>query len=142
MGAMDENGQGMSGVVLLMDDEESIRTVSQRALTRYGYRLYLASKGEEALAIYKRQMQTAELIDVVILDITIAGGMGGGETMKLLRELDPQVTAIVSSGYSNDPMMMQPEEHGFVRAIVKPYRMADLHQEIQKILATKRNNLL
>ncbi len=138
MGAMDETRQGMSGVVLLMDDEECIRTVSERSMSRYGYRMYLATNGEEALAIYERQMQTDESIDVVILDITVAGGMGGAETIVLLRKLDPKVTAFVSSGYCNNPMMSDPEKYGFVEAIGKPYRIADLHQALQKAIGKKR----
>ena len=71
-------------------------------------------------------MQTGESFDVVILDLTIPGGMGGQDTIKALREIDPQVSAIVSSGYSTDPVMAQHAQYGFSAVVAKPYRANDL----------------
>jgi len=128
-----------SGRILIMDDEESIRNVMQRSLVRLGYTLFLAANGEEAIAIYQRQMEEGEPIDIVVLDLTVAGGMGGAETIKLLRKMDPQVTAFVSSGYSNDPVMANHEEYGFADVLSKPFRTADLHQALQSALARKHS---
>ena len=74
-------------------------------------------------------------VGVVILDLTIPGGMGGLEALKWIRAIDPQVRAIVSSGYSNDPVIADYQDHGFQGAIVKPYRLADLNEVVASVLA-------
>ena len=115
-----------SGKILLMDDEESLRIVLGRILRNIGYDVELASNGEEALRRYKEAMEQKADFDVVILDLTIRGGMGGKDTLKNLLKLDPGVNAVAFSGYSNDPVMSYYQEHGFKGVLVKPFKYEEL----------------
>jgi PAS domain S-box-containing protein len=122
-----------SGHVLIMDDEEPIRTVMQAMLTRKGFFVDGAEDGAAAIELYRRAMEAGEPYDAVVLDMTIPGGMGGRETMEQLREIDPAVRAIVSSGYSQDPVMASYADYGFAAALPKPYRIQDLVDAIKEI---------
>ena len=116
--------------VLVMDDEDSIRDVVGDILSSYGYVIDFARDGEEALSLYQNNHY-----DVVILDLTIPGGMGGKETMRELLIIDPHVKAIVSSGYSSDPIMSDYRQYGFRDVIEKPYRIEDLEELIRRVIA-------
>jgi CheY-like chemotaxis protein len=99
-----------------------------------GYTSQSARDGHDALALYKEAPQERKPFDAVILDLTVAGGMGGQETIDELRRFDPDVIAIVSSGYANDPIMADCETHGFRAVISKPYDMQRLHTVLRKVL--------
>ncbi len=129
------------GKVLIMDDEEIIRLVSGNMLSHVGYRVSLAKNGEEALDAYKREMSAGEPFDAVILDLTVRGGMGGEETIMRLREIDPGVKAIVSSGYSRDPVMLDFAKYGFSGALPKPYKIRDLFDVLQYVLTEDKEYL-
>ncbi len=101
------------GKILLMDDEEIIRESVGELLSMKGYEVEYAKDGEEAIELYEKSMETSKQFDVVILDLTIRGGMGGKETIKKLLEINSDVKAIVSSGYSNNPVMANYKEYGF-----------------------------
>ncbi len=120
--------------ILLMDDEEGIRRLSKQRLGRLGYEPELAKDGAQAIEIYKKAMDSGQPFDAVILDLTVKGGMGGKDTVKALLKLDPQVKAIVSSGYSDDPVMTYYESYGFARALVKPYAKEDLNDVLNKVI--------
>jgi CheY-like chemotaxis protein len=122
-----------TGRILVMDDEEMIRNLSRQVLSRLGYEPELVKDGAEAIELYRKAMETGETFDAVILDLTIKGGMGGKDTVKALLELDPQVKAIVSSGYSNDPVMTNHRGYGFIGALPKPYTMKDLSDALNKV---------
>jgi len=122
------------GRVLLMDDEKRIRDVASRILKEFGYEVEVAADGAEAIRLYKSAMESPHPFDVVILDLTVAGGMGGKEAIRKLREIDPEVTAIVSSGYSNDAVMTNFEEHGFKAVIAKPFKSGDLNRIVHKVI--------
>ena len=122
------------GRIMVMDDEEMIREVTQSMLEHMGYEVILAADGEEALRIYQQCLNDSNPVDVIIMDLTIPGGMGGKEAMKAMLEIDLQARGIVSSGYSNDPVMANYAEHGFKGFLVKPYVQADLGQVIAKAL--------
>lgn len=118
------------GKVLIMDDEEMVRNVVARMLNRLGYKTDSAKDGQEAIECYKKAKESGELFDAVLMDLTIPGGMGGTETMQVLRKIDPEIKVIVSSGYANDPILANYKEWGFCDVIPKPYRV----QELSKVL--------
>ena len=122
-----------TGRILVMDDEEMLRNLAKERLNRLGYDVELAKDGNEAIELYKKAMNSGKPFEAVILDLTIKKGMGGVDTIKKLMELDPQVRAIVSSGYSNDPVMTDFRKYGFIRALAKPYSKQDLGDALKKI---------
>jgi signal transduction histidine kinase/ActR/RegA family two-component response regulator len=120
------------GRILVMDDEVTIRNTLGGILKKLGYVVTLTTKGEEALEEYKRAKLSNKPYDIVILDLTIAGGMGGKKTMEELLKIDPDVKAVVSSGYSTDPIMAHFDEYGFKAVAVKPYDVDGLIEAIRK----------
>ncbi|HXG64056.1 MAG TPA: ATP-binding protein, partial [Blastocatellia bacterium] len=123
------------GRVLVMDDEETIRNLAGRILAHLGYEAGLAENGEEAIEMYRQAKRSGRPFDVVIMDLTIPGGMGGKEAIRRLLEIDPGVKAIVSSGYSNDPVMADFRRYGFKGVVTKPYRIADLGEALHDLMA-------
>jgi CheY-like chemotaxis protein len=121
------------GRVLLMDDDELVRNVAGQILEHLGYAVELARDGSEAIDLYWKAKEAGFPFDAVIMDMTIPGGMGGKDAIKKLREIDPHVKAIVSSGYSNDPIMSSFKEHGFKGIAPKPYKMEELSTILSKI---------
>ena len=124
-----------SGTILVMDDEPMIREVTQSMLEAGGYDVVQAVDGEQALAVYRQAMNGGQAIKLVIMDLTIPGGMGGRDTITKLLELDPQVCALVSSGYSNDPVIANYQDYGFKGFIIKPYLSSDLLHAVGKVVA-------
>ncbi len=120
--------------ILVMDDEEQIRTMSKLILNRLGYDVVLASHGEEAIQLYRDCLESGQPFDAVILDLTVKGGMGGKQAMKNLLLIDPHVKAIIVSGYTEHATMSSFEEHGFITALNKPLSMNQLKKTIGKIL--------
>jgi len=125
----------MKARVLVMDDEEIIRSVVESMLKHVDCQVELAETGEEAIARYKAAREAGEPIDVIIMDLTIRGGMGGQETVKKILEIDSGAKVIVSSGYSNDPIMANYRNYGFCAAISKPFQLQDLLRALQKALS-------
>jgi PAS domain S-box-containing protein len=123
-----------SGKILIMDDEEAVRETAASVLQRIGYIVAFAEDGSQAIERYREARETGEPFDLVIMDLTVPGGMGGREALTLLREIDPEVRAIVSSGYSNDPVMANYEEYGFAGVVCKPFRIQDLGLAVRRIL--------
>lgn len=128
---------GGHGRILLMDDEPSVREVGAALLRQLGYHVSVASDGREAVADYAHAM-TTEPFDVVILDLTVPGGMGGLECIARLRAIDAAAMAIVSSGYATDPVMANFREYGFDAVIAKPYALSDFSQTVQETLKRRR----
>ncbi len=122
------------GRVLVMDDEAMIREVAGEMLNLIGYDVEFARDGEEALKYYQAALADKKPFDAAIIDLTVPGGMGGKETIKKLLEIDPGVKAIVSSGYSNDPIMADFRQFGFSGVVVKPYRIAELLEAMNRVL--------
>ncbi len=118
------------GLILIMDDEDMIREIATELLSQLGYLTIHASDGKQALALYKKLSEDGKQIDLIIMDLTIPGGMGGKEAIGELLKFDPKATAIVSSGYSNDPVMAQFETYGFKGCLQKPFKL----EEMEKIL--------
>ena len=123
--------------ILVMDDEEVVRDVSYALLTHLGYEAAVAVDGVEAIELYKKAMESEKPFDMVILDLTNKIGMGGAETMVNLLEIDPDVKAIVASGYSNDPIISNFRKHGFRGALPKPFNLDKLKTALQDAIAGK-----
>ena len=123
-----------NGRILVMDDEIGIRTMVGKMLGLIGHEVATAANGEEALKIYEEALKSGNRFDAVILDLTVPGGMGGKDAVVKLAEIDPDVTAIVSSGYSEDPVCHEPEKYGFKAVMSKPYMMQELKSTLQKVM--------
>jgi two-component system cell cycle sensor histidine kinase/response regulator CckA len=122
------------GRVLVMDDEEEILEVAQIILKNLGYKVDTAKNGKKALELYKSALDKDQKYDAIILDLTIRGGMGGKVAVKKILEWDPDANAIVSSGYSNDPILANFTEHGFKDVIKKPFKAKDLCKILKMII--------
>lgn len=128
-----EPSAAAKGKVLVMDDEEFIRDVAGDLLQTLDYDIEFAETGEEAIRLYREAMETGELFHAVILDLVIPNGMGGKECIRELREIDPNVRAIVSSGYSNDPVMANHRDYGFQGVLPKPYQLQKLSETLERV---------
>lgn len=124
-----------NGKILLMDDEETIRKVVGEILTYFGYQVVSAKEGNEAVAIYKSAFEKGHPFDVVIMDLTIPGGMGGQEALTHLLAINPKVKAIVSSGYANDPIIADYQKYGFAGVVIKPYKFDELNEILAEVLS-------
>lgn len=124
--------------VLFMDDEESICHLGSTILRRIGKEVTTVGDGSRAVQEFQQAQQEGHPYDLVILDLTIPGGMGGRETMEKLLQLDPAVKAIVSSGYSNDLVLSDYQAHGFRGMISKPYDIADFTHAVERVLKGER----
>jgi two-component system, cell cycle sensor histidine kinase and response regulator CckA len=122
------------GRILVMDDEELIRDVVSSMLEYLGYDVDLSSDGQEALDKYRDALRSGNRFDAIIMDLTIPGGKGGREVIKDFVDMDPDVKAIVSSGYSNDPVMSNFSEYGFKGVVKKPFKIEDLSTAIEQVL--------
>lgn len=122
------------GRVLIMDDESMVCTVAGDILRELGYETAIARDGEEALSQYVAARSDGGKFDLVIMDLTIPGGMGGREAVRKLLDIDPEAKVIVSSGYSNDPIMSDYQDYGFRGVITKPYRVGDLSAAVDRAL--------
>lgn len=120
--------------ILVMDDEDAILLVLGIMLEHLGYEAVLAGDGEEALGLFQRASAEGDPFSAVILDLTVKGGMGGRDCLRKLQEIDPRVKAIVSSGYSEDPVMFDHGRYGFMGIIVKPYQIEDLSKVLSRVL--------
>jgi two-component system cell cycle sensor histidine kinase/response regulator CckA len=120
--------------VLVMDDEELIRTLVGESLSYLGYQCEFAEDGDKAIALYKGAMESGEPFRVVIMDLTIPEGKGGKEAIGDLIEVDPDVAVIISSGYSGDPVMAEFEKYGFKGVLSKPYKIEQLDKLMYSII--------
>lgn len=120
--------------VLIMDDEAMVRDVLTKMLEKMGIEVTATEDGKEAVYKYKEALDKGNFYDIVILDITIPGGMGGEETLKLIKEIDPDVKAIVSSGYSGKNISAEYMTYGFSGIVSKPYQLRELKNTIIKVL--------
>lgn len=126
-------GQG-KGRILVMDDDEGIRRVASGLLEHLGCQVSLAGDGAEAVKLYQEAKNSGRPFDLVIMDLTVNSGMGGKEAMQKLRSIDPLVKAVVSSGYSTDPVMSDYEKWGFIGVIAKPYGLKRMKEILQTYL--------
>jgi nitrogen-specific signal transduction histidine kinase/CheY-like chemotaxis protein len=121
--------------ILVMDDEQGIREIAGRMLRHLGYTdIDLAADGAEAIKMYKAAMKSGNPYTVAILDLTIAGGMGGKDTVRKLLKIDANVKAIVSSGYADDSAMAEYRGYGFSGMVAKPYTLEELGKALQIVI--------
>ena len=127
-----------AGKILLMDDEETIRTFLSKAINRLGYDVETCTEGKETVEIYNKAMESEEPFDVVILDLTNKIGMGGQETMKRLLEIDQNAKGIIITGYFDDPVVANFKAYGFSGVITKPATRDELSRVISEVISTDR----
>ncbi len=125
------------GKILVMDDQEMVRDIAGEMLKKLGYKVCFAKDGREAIKKFEEARAGGEAFDAVIMDLTVPGGMGGKEAVRELLRIDPNVKAIVSSGYSNDPITANYRGYGFVEVLAKPYKMNDLGSIVEKVLSSR-----
>jgi CheY-like chemotaxis protein len=130
-----------TGRVLIVDDEEAIRTLVDFTLSRLGYQVSQAETALEGVNLYREKLETGERFDAVILDLTLPGGMGGKEALKRLIEIDPTVNAIVSSGYATDATMSRYQDFGFRGVIAKPYEASELGRTVRDVINASHVNI-
>lgn len=119
--------------ILVMDDEEVVRDLVTMALKHAGHRVESCVDGKEATALYAAALGAGFPFDVVIMDLTVPGGMGGAEAARQILAIDPEAKLVVSSGYSEDPVMANYRNYGFCAAIEKPYRANELASRLDDI---------
>lgn len=120
--------------ILLMDDEEQVREATSEVLRELGYDVDMVSEGRQAVEKYAAARKSGHPYDAVILDLTVAGGMGGKEAIARLLETDPHVNALCASGYANDPIIADYASYGFKAIITKPYRGEELAEKLHRVL--------
>jgi len=123
--------------ILFMDDEEMLRSVVSRMLEIMGYDVVSAADGEEAVRLYIEASKDGTRFDAVILDLSVQRGMGGREAAAKLVEFDPEVIALVSSGFVGDPVLQNYHEFGFRGVIPKPYTSDELREGLNRALVPK-----
>ncbi len=123
------------GKILLMDDEELIRNIAGEMIKALGHEVEFAEHGEDAVGKYKAALASGNPFDVVILDLTIRGGMGGRETIERLLAVNPDIRAIVSSGYSGDAIVSDYNNYGFSARLTKPYNLQELSGTLNSLLS-------
>jgi CheY-like chemotaxis protein/anti-sigma regulatory factor (Ser/Thr protein kinase) len=133
-----ESPEFHTGRILLMDDEQMIRNLGKQLLSRLGYDAELAKDGDEAVELYKKALASGNPFEVVILDLAVKGGMGGKYALGEILKINPQAKAVVSSGYSDDPIMADFRSHGFTGALSKPYMKNDVENVLNKVILESR----
>lgn len=126
---------GCQGRVLLMDDEDIVLESTGDLLLEIGYTVEMAKNGAEVIKLYKEALESGKPFDVVVLDLEVPDGKGGEDTLQELFKLDPDVKAVISSGYTTDPVITKHKEYGFVSALSKPFRIKELSAALKTALA-------
>lgn len=120
--------------ILVMDDEDMIREIALEMLEFLEYETVSAEDGEEALELYQSAMKSGNPVEMVILDLVVPTGMGGKECIQKLRKIDPNVIAVVSSGYSDDPVVANYQDYGFRGVLSKPYKVNELREILEQFV--------
>ena len=131
----------LAGRILILEDDVLLRNLMTRTLKKEGYEVVETADGSDTVKAYSEALMAKRPFDIVLIDLTIPLGMGGARAMQLLRQADPQVDAIVSSGNRGDPAMLQPSAHGFADVLPKPYDSEDLVRLVKLVLTRRRERL-
>jgi len=127
-------GADRQGLVLVMDDEEMVRSIAGRMVQACGFDVECASDGAEAIVKLEGARRSGRPFDVVILDLTVKGGMGGEEAIRKIREMDAGIKTVVSSGYSDNPVVSHYRAYGFDACLNKPYTVTALKESLAALL--------
>ncbi len=127
----------LRGRVLFMDDEAPIRQLATTLLRRLGCEIEVTADGQAALDRFAAERTAGRPFDVVVMDLTVPGGMGGLEALERMRALDPQVKAIVSSGYSSDPVLANFRQYGFSGRVAKPYELTEFGRVLREVIGPR-----
>ena len=122
------------GRILVMDDEEAVRELVGEALQLMGHEVELVANGQRAVEAYGSAKDQRRPFDLAILDLTVRAGMGGEEAIQMLLRIDPDVKAIVMSGYGNDPVLKEPERYGFKGVLAKPFDIVKLQEVLSLVM--------
>jgi signal transduction histidine kinase/ActR/RegA family two-component response regulator len=133
----DTNAASLSGRVLLMDDEADIRALASQMMQHLGLYVHCVADGTAAVDEYSRALRDSRRYDLVVLDLTVPGGLGGLQALRRLRAIDPDVVAVVSSGYSADEVMASYRSHGFRAMVPKPYGIEELARALRPLLSSQ-----
>ena len=126
-----------TGKVLIMDDDEVIRSAIGNLLVNIGYEVETCGDGWEVLKVYEKALRENSPFDAVILDIIVSDGLGGKKTMQKLLDIDPEVKGVVSSGFSGEFNMSEYQKYGFINVIEKPYKIEKLDEILVHIIGNK-----
>jgi len=128
---------GITTRILVLEDDHLVRALVVRGLQSQGYEVTETVDGNDTVRLYQQAMLEEQPFDLVVLDLSIPNGMGGLRTIEKIRAIDPHVLAMVSSGYSDDPVMAQPSAYGFAAVLPKPYEPVDLIRLVKSLLASR-----
>jgi PAS domain S-box-containing protein len=123
----------LSDEVLIMDDDPLVRRPLKVMLMRLGYNVEEVDDGKKAIELYRTALEQGRKFSVVIMDLTIPGGMGGKEAVRYVLDIDPEAVVIVSSGYSDDPVMSRYRDYGFREVLPKPYDIKTLKATLERV---------
>ncbi len=121
--------------ILILEDDAPIRRLMAATLRRAGHEVVETKEGRETIEVYRESMENNSKFHLLICDLTIENGMGGVETMRQLVQMDPDILAIVSSGYSDAPAMSSPASFGFRGVLPKPYAPSELRAAVHRMLS-------
>lgn len=124
---------GVKKRILVMDDEELVRLFAEKMLDKLGYDVVTVRDGQAALRRYKEAKETGDPFTIVIMDLSVADGLGGKETIRELLAFDPEATAVISSGYMNNPVMADFQNYGFKARIAKPFDITELVEVLNRV---------
>jgi two-component system, cell cycle sensor histidine kinase and response regulator CckA len=130
---MSDTIPGSKGKILLMDDDDIVLDITRKMMESFGYQVDSAKEGQEAVERYARAAEESLPYDAVILDMTVQGGFGGLEAIRRLQRLNPEVKAVISSGYAEDPVLRNYTQYGFVGMIAKPFRLNKLRALLEEL---------
>jgi two-component system, cell cycle sensor histidine kinase and response regulator CckA len=131
---VDRASQAEQARIMVMDDEEMVSSIARDMLVSLGHEVMVTREGNEAINLYAEYYDQGQPFDLILMDLTVPGGMGGKDAVLKILEIDSGARVVVSSGYSNDPVMAHYRDYGFVAAIVKPYQFAELNEVINRCL--------
>ncbi len=131
----DEGNHTMKGAVLVMDDQEMLREVAAAMLEELGYEAITAEDGEQAVDKYRQSLSQGAPIDLVIMDLTVPGGMGGADSARNILKLDGNAKIMVCSGHAADDVVTRYQDYGFCGVIGKPYNFDELSRAIDAVLS-------